>query len=210
MGYVPVSSLPVCLSVSRLVFHLGGPGLVLLGLLDNSVIPTPAAQDVVTALLAASFPDWWLYYALMATVGALIGGFLTFRLGRKGGEAAMEGHISRKKVEMVTQRFKSWGWGAVILPALLPPPFPASPFFFAAGALKYPVKKYVVLLGIGRSIRYLAVAYLASEFGSRIVRLLRQSGKLLFVSVGIMIAGGLIFTLWYLRKKHMERSRSEV
>lgn len=196
--------------MSRLVFHLGGPGLVVLGLLDNSVIPTPAAQDLVTALLAASFPDWWLYYALMATVGALVGGFLTFRLGRKGGEAALEGRIPRRKVETVRRRFRAWGWGAVVLPAILPPPFPASPFFFAAGALKYPVKKYMALLAIGRSVRYLAVAYLASEFGGRIVRLLRESGKLIVVVVIVMIAAGLIFTLWYLHKRRLDRSHSEV
>jgi len=53
----------------------------------------------------------------------------------------MEGRISRKKVETITRRFRTWGWGAILLPAILPPPFPASPFFFAAGALKYPLKK---------------------------------------------------------------------
>ncbi len=198
------------MSVSRLVFHLGGPGLVVLGLLDNSFIPTPAAQDFVTALLAASDPEWWLYYALMATIGALIGGYLTFRLGRTGGEAAMEGRISKRKVQTVTRRFRAWGWGAVLLPAILPPPFPASPFFFAAGALKYPLKKYLALLAVGRSVRYLAVAYLASAFGGRIFRLLRESGTLLLISLIVIVAAGLGFALWYLRRRRLEGSHSEV
>lgn len=207
---MPISSFPLCLSVSRLVFHLGGPGLVVLGLLDNSFIPTPAAQDFVTALLAASDPEWWLYYALMATIGALIGGYLTFRLGRTGGEAAMEGRISKRKVQTVTRRFRAWGWGAVLLPAILPPPFPASPFFFAAGALKYPLKKYLALLAVGRSVRYLAVAYLASAFGGRIFRLLRESGTLLLISLIVIVAAGLGFALWYLRRRRLEGSHSEV
>jgi len=203
---VPVTSFPVCLSVPRLVFHLGGPGLVVLGLLDNSFIPTPAAQDFVTALLSASDPEWWAYYALMATVGAILGGFLTFRLGRKGGEAAMEGRISRRKVETVTRRFRSWGWGAVFFPAILPPPFPASPFFFAAGALKYPLKKYLALLTVGRSLRYLVVAYLASTFGRRVLRYFRHSETLLLITIILLVAAGLIFTLWFLRKNRLERS----
>ncbi len=57
--------------------HLGGPGLILLGILDNSVVPVPGSMDVLTIVLAANQRDWWPYYAAMATVGSLIGGYLT-------------------------------------------------------------------------------------------------------------------------------------
>jgi membrane protein YqaA with SNARE-associated domain len=206
---VSVTFFPLSLSVSRLVLHLGGPGLVALGLIDNSFIPTPAAQDFVTALLAASDPDWWLYYALMATVGAILGGFVIFRLGRKGGEAAMEGHISRQKVETVTRRFRKWGWGAIFFPTILPPPFPAAPFLFAAGALKYPLKKYLALVVAGRLLRYLVVAYLASTFGAPVFRQLRESGALLLVTLIVLVAVGLVFTFWHLRKSRSKRSKRQ-
>ncbi len=40
-------------SALRWLIHLGGPSLILLGLVDNSVIPLPGSTDIVTILLAA-------------------------------------------------------------------------------------------------------------------------------------------------------------
>lgn len=40
-------------SVRRWLFHLGGLGLIPLGLLDSSVIPIPGTLDVATVLLSA-------------------------------------------------------------------------------------------------------------------------------------------------------------
>src|SRR3989442_14155357 len=64
--------------------RLGGPGLILLGLADNSVIPMPGSMDALTIWLAASHRDWWPYYAFMATAGAVLGGYITYRLAREG------------------------------------------------------------------------------------------------------------------------------
>ena len=49
--------------------RLGGPGLILLGLADNSAIPLPGSMDVFVILLAAHHPAWWPYYAFMEVVG---------------------------------------------------------------------------------------------------------------------------------------------
>jgi len=53
------------------MFHLGGLGLIPLGLLDNSPLPMPGAMDVVTILLSARQQPLWLYYAVMATAGSV-------------------------------------------------------------------------------------------------------------------------------------------
>ena len=60
-------------SALRWLIHLGGPSLILLGLVDNSVIPLPGSTDVVTILLAAHHREPWFYYAIRATAGAIIG-----------------------------------------------------------------------------------------------------------------------------------------
>src|SRR6202158_2840255 len=77
-------------SVRRWIFHLGGLGFIPLGLLDSSVIPLPGSMDVLTIVLSAGNQGLWLYYALMATVGSVIGGFVTYRLARKGGKETLE------------------------------------------------------------------------------------------------------------------------
>jgi membrane protein YqaA with SNARE-associated domain len=94
---------------------LGGIGLILLGLVDNSVIPVTGSMDVLTIWLAARHRDPWPYYALMATVGAVIGGYITYALARKGGKETMERKLSKKRTAQVTRAFERWGVAAIRL-----------------------------------------------------------------------------------------------
>jgi membrane protein YqaA with SNARE-associated domain len=66
--------------------------LVLLGIVDSApFIDGPAGGvDVSVILLLGHNHELWVYYALMATVGEVIGGYLTYRLAKKGGQATLE------------------------------------------------------------------------------------------------------------------------
>ncbi|MGD0506595.1 MAG: VTT domain-containing protein, partial [Terriglobales bacterium] len=158
-------------SALRWLIHLGGPSLILLGLIDNSVIPLPGSTDIVTVLLAAHHPSLWVYYAIMATAGALIGGYLTYRMARKGGKETLEKRFSKKTTKQVYAIFSRWGFAAVAIPALLPPPFPIVPMLLAAGAMQYPTRKFLTALAVGRGLRFTILAYLGFHYGRHIVRL---------------------------------------
>jgi membrane protein YqaA with SNARE-associated domain len=158
-------------SALRWLIHLGGPSLILLGLIDNSVIPLPGSTDIVTVLLAAHHPSLWVYYAIMATAGALIGGYLTYRMARKGGKETLEKRFSKKTTKQVYAIFSRWGFAAVAIPALLPPPFPIVPMLLAAGAMQYSTRKFLTALAVGRGIRFTILAYLGFHYGRHIVRL---------------------------------------
>ena len=79
------------------VLGLGGPGLIVVGLVDSSVIPIPGGMDVFTILLKAQRRDLWLYYGAMATVGAVIGGYVTYRISKRGGKAGLEKEIGKAR-----------------------------------------------------------------------------------------------------------------
>src|SRR5437588_12479257 len=149
--------------------RLGGPGLVLLGIADNSVVPLTGSMDVLTIWLAARHREPWPYYAAMATIGAVIGGYITYALARKGGKQAMERKLSRERALQFSKAFERWGFFAVAIPALLPPPFPFVPFLIAAGAMQYPRHKFVAALTAGRLIRYTVVAGLGALYCTQIV-----------------------------------------
>jgi membrane protein YqaA with SNARE-associated domain len=161
-------------SALRWLIHLGGPGLILLGLLDNSVIPLPGSMDVITIVLAAHRRQPWFYYTMMATAGAVLGGYLTYRMARKGGKEMLESRISKKKATKIYGLFEKWGFAAVAIPALLPPPFPIVAMLLAAGAMQYPTKKFLAALAVGRGIRYAILAYLGYHYGRSIVRFFAQ------------------------------------
>ena len=197
----------------RWLRHLGGPGLILLGIADNSVVPLPGSMDVLTIWLAAHQRSWWLYYAALATVGALIGGYITYGLARKGGKEAFERKLPKKQAEKVYQRFERWGFWAVAVPAILPPPFPIVPFLLAAGALQYSKKKFLGALALGRGIRFTIVAGLGAHYGNHIVRFFSKYYEpALYTLIGLAVVAGLFTLMGYLRyrKKTAEESSSDV
>ncbi len=182
--------------------RLGGAGLVVLGVADNSVIPLTGSMDVLTIWLAARHREPWPYYAAMATVGAVIGGYITYALAREGGKEAMERKLSKKKATQVSQVFEKWGFFAVVVPALLPPPFPFVPFLVAAGAMQYPKKKFLGALAVGRGIRYSIVAGLGFLYGSHILRFFDRYYKpAVAILVGLAVVGGVLSLIQYFRMK---------
>jgi len=185
--------------------RVGGPGLIVLGVVDNSAVPIPGSQDALTIILAAAEKSWWPYYALMATLGAVLGGYLTYRLARKEGKAILERRVSRRKAQKVYDTFEKWGFGAVIIPAMLPPPLPTFPFLLAAGAMQYPLGKFLTALTIGRAIRYALLAFLAATYGRQIIGFMAHYGKPILFSG---IAAGVAFTLFVLLRYKRSRRPS--
>ena len=93
----------------------------------------------------------------MATVVAVIGGYITYGLARKGGKEAFERAVQQEGCESL-RTIRARGFWAVAVPAMLPPPFPIVPFLLAAGAMQYSRQKFVSALALGRGIRFMVVA----------------------------------------------------
>jgi membrane protein YqaA with SNARE-associated domain len=193
--------------IRRWLFHLGGVGLIPLALLDNSPIPVPGAMDVAVILLSAKKQDLWLYYALLATAGAVLGGFLTYRIAHKGGKETLERKLSGRRIKRFQKIFERWGFWAIAIPAFLPPPVPMIPFLFVAGAMQYPAKRFLAALAVGRTARYTLMAYFAGRYGKQIIAFIREYGhpSVLAIVFVVAIIGGVIF---YFRDQIWKRSKN--
>src|SRR3954453_20381744 len=132
----------------RWILRLGGPGLIVVGLVDNSVIPIPGGMDFFVILLTAHHREWWPYYGAMATVGAVLGGYFTYRLAKKGGKESIEKKIGKKRAAKVYKRFEKGGFSTIVIGSLLPPPFPLVPVLMAAGVMQYPRRRFLAALSI--------------------------------------------------------------
>src|SRR5690348_12509024 len=193
------------------ILRLGGPGLIVLGIIDNSVVPLTGSMDVLTIWLAAGHRKLWPYYALMATIGAVAGGYITYALGRKGGKETIERKLKKDKAEKLLKRFDRWGFWSVAVGALLPPPFPLVPVLLAAGALQYSTKKFLAALTFGRSVRYCLVAGLGSLYAKPITSFFNRYYKpTALVLAGFAAIGGFLAIREYLhaRKSGSERNRT--
>lgn len=180
--------------------HLGGPGLVVLGLADNSIIPMPGSMDVLTIWFVVHNRKHWYYYGLMALIGSLIGGYITYRLARKGGKEMLEHRMGPKRTKSIYARFERWGFWAIFVPALLPPPVPFVPFLLAAGAMQYSRKKFVAALALGRGLRYGILAYLGVLYGRHFLRFFNKYTKpTVYALVAMSVIAGLAALVAYFR-----------
>jgi membrane protein YqaA with SNARE-associated domain len=183
-------------SVRHWIFQLGGVGLIPLGLLDASVIPLPGSMDVLTIILASRDGKWWFYYAAMATIGSVVGAFVTFRLAQKGGEKALESRFSPSRAKKIVATFEKWGFWSIGIAALLPPPIPMVPFVIAAGATQYSRNKFLIALTVGRALRYTILALLAQHYGRQIIGFVTHpQHPYLFGSIAALIIVGVIVSV---------------
>jgi membrane protein YqaA with SNARE-associated domain len=197
----------VARSVRHWIYRLGGLGFIPLGLLDNSIIPLPGSMDVLTIFLSARNEQLWLYYALMATVGSVAGGFVTYRLARKGGKETLARRFPPKTLDKVYKIFERWGLGAIAIPALLPPPVPMLPFLFGAGSMQYPVRKFLFALALGRIVRYTLLAFFAARYGRQILAFISQNGHpALFIIIGLIATAATILFVIFAGKRQQRPS----
>ena len=184
--------------------HLGLPGLFFVAVVDSSVIPLPlpGSTDLLLLWLVAHSGDPWLLTPC-AIVGSILGGYTTWHIGRRSGEAALRHYVPARFLRRVVRWVERHRILAVFLPALLPPPIPLLPFALASGALGVSRRRFLAVFGAARCLRYCFVAWLGVTYGRRVVGLFagslqKWSTPLLSVFVALLV-GGLCFGLWKVR-----------
>jgi len=118
-------------------FFLTWWGAYLIALLDASMVFfLPFGVDAVVIYLAASHRELAWLYPLLATAGSITGAAGTFWIGQKIGEVGLERYVPRRRLERLQCRVRDTGAVALAVPALMPPPFPLTPFVLTCGALR--------------------------------------------------------------------------
>jgi len=190
--------------------HLGGLGLLLLGVLDSSfLLFVPLGNDLLIIAMSARKHSLMPYFASMAAVGSLLGCALTDALARKGGEAGLEKHVPAKRLGYVKKQVKKNAAWALTFAALMPPPFPFTAFVAAAAALQYPRKKLLALVGASRLVRFSIEGTLAILMGRRLLRLARtrtfEDAVVLLMVVSIV--GTIVSVYTWVKRSRTSRAR---
>lgn len=149
--------------------HLGFFGLVILSALDSSFLTLPFANDILVIVLSSVQRDQFYLYAIGATVGSVIGSYVSYWVGAKGGETFIKAQISPRRYRQLHNRVTRYGPELLAVPAIIPPPFPYTAWVLAAGALEVPRTRFMLVLGAMRFARFFIEAVLAVKFGRGIV-----------------------------------------
>jgi len=183
---------------------MGGFGLLFLGILDSSFLFMPLGNDLLVIGMTARRHDLMFYYAAMATAGSVLGCLLIDLMVRKGGEKGLEKHLPPKRLDYIRNKVeKSAGW-ALAFAALMPPPFPFTPFVIASAALDYPRSKLLAVIGASRFVRFTVEGGLAMVFGRRILGWAKSPvlWNIVLVLIVISIAGSVFSVIrWFKTSK---------
>jgi membrane protein YqaA with SNARE-associated domain len=182
----------------QFLFHLllSPVGLVALAALDSSMLFfLPVAVDAAVVILSARHHDLFWAYPLLATIGSLVGGAVTFWVGERIGEKSLENWVPARKLERIRKTIRNKGAVALAVPAILPPPFPLTPLILGCGALCVNRTRFLVTFAGMRLIRYGILATLGWLYGRRILLVLESGafkGVVVFLTVLALI--GTVYT----------------
>jgi len=185
----------------HLAFFLTWWGALVLAALDSSMLFfLPFGIDAVVIYLAARNHDLFWLYPVLATAGSTIGAAVTYWIGAKGGEHGLERLIPERRLERLRTKVKDAGAIAFAVPALLPPPFPLTPFILTCGALAVDRARFFLTFVAMRMLRFGIEGLLARRYGKGILRVV-QSDQFQAVIIGfivIAVAGTVVsgIVLW--------------
>jgi membrane protein YqaA with SNARE-associated domain len=188
-------------------FSLGGFGLLLLGVLDSSFLFMPLGNDLRVVALTAAHRQRMLYYVAMATVGSVLGVAFTHWVSAKGGKKGLEGERKSKRMAYIERKVHDNGGIAIATAALMPPPFPFTPFIIVAAALQYPRNKMLAIIAGSRGLRFVIEGSLALIYGRRIIQMAQSTWVQRFIIAVVVISiAGSAYSIFNLARKSRTRS----
>ncbi|MBR9676386.1 DedA family protein [Candidatus Woesearchaeota archaeon] len=176
---------------------LGGGGLFVLAFIESIFFPVP--PDFLLIILCLSNPSYALFYALLASLGSLLGGITGYGIGRYGGLPVLRRLIKEKTIKKAHRLFEKYEAWTIGIAGFTPVPYKV--FTLSAGVFYINFKLFVVISAITRSARFFIVATLIMLYGEIIVGFIDKYFNLLSIlSVLVLI----IFFVLYKKKDEVK------
>ena len=167
--------------------YIAAPAMVLIGALDSSLLSLPEINDYLVVGRCYKYPSAVFYFPLFAAFGSVLGCALLYTIMRRGGQALLRKRFKVESIQRVERVYARFGFLAIAIPAILPPPLPFKIFVATAGALEYPRWKFLMTVMLARSFRYYIEGILAVYYGRRVLLFFKDNG-LIIISVVAAVA----------------------
>lgn len=176
--------------------YIAAPAMVLIGALDSSLLSLPEINDYLVVGRCYRYPTAVFYFPLFAALGSVLGCWLLYSIMRRGGQALLRKRFKPESIQRVERAYARFGFLAIAIPAILPPPLPFKIFVATAGTLEYPRWKFLLTVMLARSFRYYVEGVLAVFYGRRVLLFLKDNGLVILSFVGsVVLVGVLIYAL---------------
>lgn len=178
--------------VIGLPIYFAAPAMIVIGALDSSLLSLPEINDYLVVGRCFKNPNAAFYFPLFAAIGSVIGCNLLYTIVRRGGQAVLRKRFNLENIKRVERAYERFGFLAIGIPAILPPPLPFKIFVATAGALEYPRWKFLLTVMIARSLRYYVEGILAVFYGRRVLLFMKDNGLVVISIVGTLVLIGLL------------------
>jgi len=170
-----------------LPIYLAAPAMIVIGALDSSLLSLPEINDYL--VVGRCFKDHTavFYFPLFAAAGSVVGCSLLYTIVRRGGQAVLRKRFNLQSIKRVERAYERFGFLAIGIPAILPPPLPFKIFVATAGALEYPRWKFLLTVMIARSLRYYVEGILAVYYGRRVLLFMKDNGLVIISIVATLL-----------------------
>jgi membrane protein YqaA with SNARE-associated domain len=176
--------------------YYAAPAMVLIGALDSSLLSLPEINDYLVVGRCYKYPSAVFYFPLFAAAGSVLGCWLLYSLMRRGGQAVLRKRFKPESIQRVERAYERFGFLAIAIPAILPPPLPFKIFVATAGTLEYPRWKFLLTVMIARSFRYYVEGILAVFYGRRVLLFMKDNGLVILSAVAaVAIVSFLVYTI---------------
>jgi membrane protein YqaA with SNARE-associated domain len=190
--------------------YVAAPSMIVIGALDSSLLSLPEINDYLVVMRCYHDPKSVFFFPIFAALGSVIGCVILYEIMRRGGQAVLRRRFRREHVEHVERAYARFGFLAVAVPALLPPPMPFKIFVASAGALEYPRWRFVATVMIARTLRYLIEGVLAIYYGEYVIVFLKEFGFAILIGVaGACVVGLTIYLFGSRRGRELQEEVSE-
>ncbi len=184
---------------------LGAWGVLAFAAVDGSLLGMPV--DAIVAGYVYSAPHRFWQYVLMAAAGSALGSIVIYLIGYAGGELLLQRRMSQGKYERIRRSFERHEFLALMVPALLPPPFPFKVVVLSAAAFEMNFVHFLLAIFIGRLVRFTVLAILVIHFGPQFVSFL---GNIFRHHVWWVIAAiAAVAIVWYVVRRARRPARGE-
>ena len=171
------------------------PAMIVVGALDSSLLSLPEINDYLVVGRCIKHHSAVFYFPLFAATGSVLGCTLLYSIMRRGGQALLRKRLRPEHIIRAEQAYARFGFFALAVPAVLPPPLPFKIFVATAGTLEYPRWRFLLTVMIARSLRYYVEGILAVFYGRRVLSFIKDNGIMV---VSIVFAVALVVLLVYL------------
>ena len=190
--------------------YVAAPSMLVIGALDSSLLSLPEINDYLVVGRCIKNPSAVFYFALFAAAGSVLGCLLLYTIMRRGGQAVLRRQFSLSGIRKVEKAYERFGFLAIAIPAILPPPLPFKIFVATAGTLEYPRWKFLLTVMLARSFRYYLEGILAVFYGRRVLSFAKDNGLVIISIVAGLVLIGIIIYILINRRRPLAEPKDEL